>query len=369
MIFSKSSPPECFTHEWQTATMTQPQVRHRTSLHDKLRIRQKPLPLLDTVPGNEEERPRSSYQPKHAAADFSRLTTTPPPSILNVSRSRVTESETVRVSPSQTRRVYRRPESANPLAEIRFRGQRRDMTSVFSQQEQFKPAHLSRQPPQTVTRPVPLTDYELFLARAELEERAHRDLLQTMDAQLHESLHDLIRPDPHQQFASLSPTRLSSGSTAEAGTSRTTTGNKSCESRTSWAPSSATGDTATEIVASQQDKGTLGTQPHHVNSHHQSQPDSKRRPMMSNGVKASIHRSGTVGRISDDGSTQQPRAPTLKRQVSFAQRIAEYIRPPRPDAMDTCRNETTLKLTRSRSQAGLRRLVAVPIHHIETLAE
>ncbi|KAK3502293.1 hypothetical protein B0T13DRAFT_394649 [Neurospora crassa] len=333
--------------------MAKPQVRRRTSLHDKLRIWQKPLPLLDTVPDNEEERPRSSYQPKHAAADFSRLT----------------ESETSQVSPSQIRRVYRRPESANPLAEIRFRDQRRDMASAFSQQEQSKPAHLSRQPPQTVTRPVPLTDYELFLARTELEERAHRDLIQTMNAQLHDSLHDLIRPDPHQQFVSLSPTRLSAGSTAVAGTSRTTTGNKSRDSRTSWAPSSATGDTAAEIVASQQHEGSLGTQPHHVSSHHQSQPDPKSHSVMLNGVKGSIHRSGTVGRISDDGLAQHLRAPTLKRQASFAQKIAEYIRPPRPDSMDTWRNETTLKLTRSKSQAGLRRLVAVPIHPIETLAE
>ncbi|KAL0466365.1 hypothetical protein QR685DRAFT_451368 [Neurospora intermedia] len=349
--------------------MAQPQVRRRTSLHDKLKIWQKPLPLLDTVPDNEEERPRSSYQPKHAAADFSRLTTTPPPSILNVCRPQITESETSQISSSQTRRVYRRPESANPLAEMRFRGQRRDMASASSQREHAKPAHPPRQPPQTVTRPVPLTDYELFLARAELEERAHRDFLKTMDAQLHDGLHDLIRPDPHQQFASLSPTRLSAGSTAVAGISRTTTGNKSRESRTSWAPSTATGDTAAEILASQRDKGTLGTQPHHVSSNHQSQPNSKRRPMMSNGVKASMHRSGTVGRISDDGLAQHLRDPTLKRQASFAQKIAEYIRPPRPDAMDTWRNETTLKLIRSKSQAGLRRLVAVPIHHIETLAE
>ncbi|EGO58699.1 hypothetical protein NEUTE1DRAFT_116231 [Neurospora tetrasperma FGSC 2508] len=349
--------------------MAQPQVRRRTSLHDKLKIWQKPLPLLDTVPDNEAERPRSSYRPKHAAADFSRLTTTPPPSILNVCRPQITESETSQISPSQTRRAYRRPESANPLAEMRFRGQRRDMASAFLQQEHSKLAHPPRQPPQTVKRSVPLTDYELFLARAELEERAHRDLLQTMNAQLHDSLHDLIRPDPHQQFASLSPTRLSAGSTAVPGISRTTTGNKSRESRTSWAPSSATGNTVAEIVASQQHEESLGAQPHHVSSNRQSLPDAKSHSVVLNGVKASIHRSGTVGRISDDGHAQQPRAPTLKRQASFAQKIAEYIRPPRRDAMDICRNETTLKLTRSRSQAGLRRLVAVPIHHIEALAE
>ncbi|KAK3947668.1 hypothetical protein QBC32DRAFT_78576 [Pseudoneurospora amorphoporcata] len=349
--------------------MAQPQLRRRTSLRDKLRVWQKPTSVLDTVSDNEEERPRYVYQPKHAAADFSQLTITPPPSILRESRPSITGSETSQISRTQTRRAYRRPELANPLAEMRFRGQRRDMASACSQQEHSKSPHLPRQPTWTATRPVPLTDYELFLAQAEHEERAHRGLLQTMEAQLHDSLHDLVRPDPHQQFATVSPTRLGASSTAVAGRSRTITGNKNRASRTSWAPSYATGNTMAEAIASQQYNGTPGTNPHHVSPKPQSQQDSKSHTALVNGAKGSIFRSDIVRGVSDDNHTQQPRAPILKRQASFAQMIAEYIRPPRPDAMDTCRNETTLKLTRSGSRAGLRRLVAVPIHHIETLAE
>ncbi|KAK3338893.1 hypothetical protein B0H65DRAFT_283778 [Neurospora tetraspora] len=343
--------------------MAQPQLRRRTSLRDKLIVWQNPTSVLDTVPDNEEERPRYVYQPQHAAADFSRLTIKPPSSVLHECRPCITGSETSRISRSQTRatrRAYRRPESANPLAEIRFRGQRRDMASPSSQQEHSRLSHLPRQPTQTATRPVPLTDYELFVAQAELEERAHQELMQTMEAQLHDSFHDLVRPDPHQQFASLSPTSLGAGSTAVAGTSRTTTGNKSRASRTSWAPSYANGGTVADIIASEA---------HHVSAKHQSHKDSKSHTVMAKGVKGSIHRSGTAHGVSNDNHTPQPKALTLKRQASFAQRIAEYIRPPRPDVVDSCRNETTLTLTRSGSRAGLRRLVAVPIHHIETLAE
>ncbi|KAH7625492.1 hypothetical protein B0T09DRAFT_64235 [Sordaria sp. MPI-SDFR-AT-0083] len=342
--------------------MAQPQLRRRTSLRDKLRVWQKPTSILDTVPDNEEERPRYVYQPKHAATDFSQLTITPPPSMLRECRPCISGSEASQISRPQTRqsrRAYRHPESANPPAEMRFRGHRRDMASASSQQERFKSSHLPSPPTWTTTRPAPLTDYELFLAQAEHEERPHQELLNSMETQLH----DLVRPDPHQQYVTLAPTSLSAGSTAVAGTSRTTTGNKSRASRNSWAPSYATGGAMTEVTGLQQHKGTTGGKSFQGGS------DPRGHTVMSNGVEASIHRSGTVRGISDDSHTRQPRALTLKRQASFAQRIAEYIRPPRPDVMDSCRNETTLKLTRSGSRAGLRRLVAVPIHHIETLAE
>lgn len=344
--------------------MEQPQLRRRASLRDKLRVWQKPTSVLDTVPDNEEERPRCVYQPKHAAADFSQLTITPPPSITYDRRPCMSESETSQISRPQTRqtwRAHRRPESANPLAEMRFRGQQRDMATASSQQGHLYSFHWPSQPSWTPKRRVPLTDYELFLAQAELEERAHQELLKTMEAQLQ----DLVRPDPHQQFVTLSPTSLSAGSTAVAGTSRsrTTTGNKSRASRNSWAASHATGGTMAEGNGPQRHKGTPGTQHRHVS------PDEKGHTLVSDGVKASIHTSGTVRGHPDNSHVQQPRAPTLKRQASVAQKIAEYIRPPRPDAMESCRNETTLSLTRSGSQAGLRRLVAVPIHRIETLAE
>lgn len=350
--------------------MAQPQLKRRATLRDKLRVWPKPVSILDTLPDDEEERPYHVYQPKHAAADFSQLTITPPTSLHRECRPCITGPETSQISCSRTRRVYRRPESSNPLAEMRFRGRRRDIESNTPlPQNHSELSHLPRQPPQTVARPVPLTDYELFLAQAELEERAHQDLLRAMEPQLDDNLHDLVRPDPHQQFASVSPTSLSAGSTAVAGTSRTATGNKSRASRTSWAPSYATGGTLSGMIASQKHEGRPSAHPRDVSEKYRSHQDQKSHiavPKQSTGPR---YRSGTTRGLSDDGHIQQSRAPTLKRQASFAQKIAEYIRPPRPDAMDTCRNETVLKLTRSGSRAGLRRLVAVPIRRIETLAE
>ncbi|KAK3399756.1 hypothetical protein B0T20DRAFT_168145 [Sordaria brevicollis] len=350
--------------------MAQPQLKRRTSLRDKLRVWPRPVSILDTLPDTEEERSYQVYQPKHAAADFSRLTVTPPSSLHHECRPCVTASETTQVSGSRTRRAHRRPESANPLAEMRFRGRRRDMESTSLPQEQPTGSHQPRYLPQTVSKSAPLTDYELFLAQAELEERAHRDLLRAMGAHAEDNLDDLVRPDPHQQFASVSPTSLSAGSTAVAGTSkRTTTGNKSRTSRTSWAPSYTTGGTVSDVTAFHEHKGRPGTQPRDVSARYRSQQGQKSHTVGAKRGNQSVHPSGDVPELPHDSPSQQARAPTLKRQPSFAQKIAEYIRPPRPDAMDTCRNETVLKLTPSGSRAGLRRLVAVPVHRIETLAE
>lgn len=349
--------------------MAQPQLKHRTSLRDKLRVWPKPVSILDTLPDNEKERPHHIYRPKHAAADFSRLTITPPSSLHHETRPCATASEASQTSRSQTRRAYRRLESTNPLAEMRFRGRRRDMESTSSPQVQSTRPHQPRHLPQTVTRPVPLTDYDLFLAQAELEETAHQDLLRAMGAQLDDNLHDLVRPDPHQQFASVSPTSLSAGSTAVAGTSRTAARNKSRASCASWEPSCVTGGTGSEIITSQEHKGWQGTEPSDVTAKHRSHQGQKSHTAVAKGGNGSVHRPGTVLGLLHDSHPQQPKAPTLRRQASFAQKIVEYIRPPRPDAMDTCRNETVLKLTRSGNRAGLRRLVAVPIHRIGTLAE
>ncbi|KAK3361279.1 hypothetical protein B0T24DRAFT_118944 [Lasiosphaeria ovina] len=225
--------------------------------------------------------------------------------------------------------------------------------------------------PHPDTDAAPSSDYESFLARAQAEDRAHREQILRSISQRSA----VLKPSPHLQYASArSSADISAGSTAVAGQtppggesrskssrgggSRRDSGHfalgggdeqqpfrRGHAKRASWAPSfDASGYEAEKAL---EKKGT---------STRQAQP-----PIVM-GVDDAFQRPG-----SRMGESQQP-ARTLRRQGSITQRIAEYIRPAREDITSNVNYEPSVYY-RPPSRAGMRRSGSQMQQPIETLVE
>ncbi|KAK4182622.1 hypothetical protein QBC35DRAFT_509643 [Podospora australis] len=375
----------------------QPQLKRKTSFRDRFKTWQKPAPTLEII---EEPKPRFVYEPKHAAADFSRMPVSPvagqqhplissrsitvlkaaAPGEAAVARhssqsrpKRHDESVPRVATENASRQPQQKPQDQYPQHQgrtsepLRKHSKRHSYTMAEHPFEATQAAvHIplrnmrpvgwipgsgperspsfrrdqSRQQP----RSEPTTDFEQFIAEAEAKERATREQilrnlsLRSAAAQLAPGH---VQPNPHQQFA------LAGSSSAEMSAATTAVAPKS-------------GGSATR---SSTRCGGRGSGSHHRNSGHyalsgtEQQPQQQQQPRQQQTSKKSHARNSSwapsynTGSSSDEmklvktpmvfevnegvrRSEEHQNQPirTLRRQASITQRIAEYIRPPRPSA-------------------------------------
>jgi hypothetical protein len=349
------------------STAQQPQLKKKASFRDRLKVWPKPIQNPETIP--EVPRPKFVYEPTHAASDFSRLAISPK----SATRQQTEE-------PSQSARPVRssgengvRRNSQNGSQQGSGQGLRREEPTRRSSRVGMKlnPRTLVEDPFQAsqeaVLAPVnstpvawdlrvseeisagredesaqqqptaPLTDYELFIARAEAEERARREQILRSISQRSAAAAALspkpnhVKPDPHKQYytsTSIPSDTAGPGSSHHhhqrnnsTGNSRSkgSTGNRYMLSssrgndeqrpafrkghvqRASWAPSYTTGGSEAEkVLVRTEERVTVPRQP---------------------GPSPSQAQAG----YGVDGQPQPQR--TLRRQASLTQRIANYIRP------------------------------------------
>jgi hypothetical protein len=347
---------------------TQPQLKKKASFRERLKAWQKPPQPLELVA--EESKPRFVYEPRHAAADFSRLAVSP----LSPSRQRLA-SPMQRLADDDATFVRRTSQSRSrhgdenrvksPRDEQSDKGHSRSGANRHSYtlvEDPFhdsnaaahvpiqnqpvtwslgaQPATLKEEQPPRPSAAQPLSDYELFIARAEAEERArHEQVLRSISQRSAAYSAGRVKPDPHRQFATTAgsssaershrPTRHDSGSRRyvpgsgreeqpppppqkpspeqqqqqqRQGGHQRRGGGGGHARQSSWAPSyTTTGGSAAERVL----EGSKSPA-----SHPQPQPQQQQRqpPPPEIGIVP-------------------PR--TLRRQASLTQRIAQYIRPPK----------------------------------------
>jgi hypothetical protein len=343
----------------------QPQLKKKASFRERLKAWQKPPPQpLELVA--EESKPRFVYEPRHAAADFSRLAVSP----LSPSRQRLAspmqglaENDAAfvpRTSQSRPRhgdesRVRLPRDEQTEKRHSRSGANRHSYTLVEDPfQNPNAAAHIPvhHQPvvwslgahsstpreeePAAPPAAQPLSDYELFIARAEAEERERREqVLRSISQRSAAYSASRVKPDPHRQFAtpvgsppaerSHRPQRHDSGSRYILGGSGREQqpptpplhkhapeqqrregrqgGGAGHARQSSWAPSYATSGSATRSPVSP--------------------PQAQVPP--GNSVQED------PGGRAREYQPQPPR--TLRRQASLTQRIAQYIRPPKESRM------------------------------------
>ncbi|KAK4034773.1 hypothetical protein C8A01DRAFT_48916 [Parachaetomium inaequale] len=347
----------------------QPQLKKKASFKDRLKAWQKPPQPLEIVA--EELKPRFVYEPTHAAADFSRLAVSP----LSPSRQRLPPAMQIlpgEEAPAVPRNSQRRPRHGHDSCDgaprdgeptrrhSRPSANRHSYTLVEDPfQASNAAAHVpvnarpvawtpgtqaagrrEERPPPSEPPSQPPSDFELFIARAEAEDRERREqVLRSMSQRSATYPGNRVRPDPHRQFAAAGSS--SAGRTAErsdgsgqrtSGTryvlgsgggveqqrqrqERRQEGRRGHARQSSWAASYPTSGSAT---GNGLEKGM-------------SPPSQPQAPAQQRG--APEPQQPIVYGIDDEfgpGREYQPQPPrTLRRQASLTQRIVQYIRPPK----------------------------------------
>jgi hypothetical protein len=341
-----------------TPTTPQSQLQKRASLRDRLKAWQKPPPPLEIV--TEESRPHLAYEPKHAAADFSRMVVSPSSPtrqrlplptqplledcmpVAPRPRRRSTHQDEDR-KPQQTERRTRRHSKpgANrhsyPLGADLFQTSNTAAHSPVSSQPlawgQSASSSATRGEEQQSTTPLEaLSDYELFIARAEAQDRERREqVLRSISQRSAAHSANRVRANPHRQFAAAvtgsSPPERSDRSQQQSSWRHVLGGSsaspqkqqeqqkqppplehkpsarkgRSHARQSSWTPSYATdGSGAAKNVLD----GSM------------SPPQAQAHPVVY-GIDAEFNGAGQY----------QARKRSLRRQSSLSQRIVEYIRP------------------------------------------
>ncbi|EAQ88506.1 predicted protein [Chaetomium globosum CBS 148.51] len=338
----------------------QPQLKKKASFRDRLKAWQKPLQPLEIV--TEELKPRFVYEPTHAAADFSRLAVSPvsptkprlplaatytPPEKDVSSTARNTQPRPVHRDEARDDEPTRRHSRSSvnrhsyTLVEDPFQASNAAAHVPVNPQpvawSPGEPTSLIRtEPPPPSPSSQPLSDFELFLARAEAEDREKREqLLRSISQRSAAYAANRVRPDPHRQFAAVVPS--TTGKTAKGpaekgerpaqrssktrhtlvpGASAKTeqpqpqnrqqrqdSGRKGHARKSSWAASYMTGSSAGEIP------------PVTLPSKRQARP---------------LPEPPQPVRADSAGKEYPPQPPrTLRRQASLTQRLVQYIRPPK----------------------------------------
>ena len=287
--------PATATYHTMAVQSSEPQLKKKPSLRDRLKSWQKPVST--PAPIEEESKPRFVYQPKHAAADFSRLGSSPPlrrahdrssfdqddrssnhlrerrrstssrtsdADVLRPDRISTTglqtlvENEAVqtrlkrqskhhvevavkalptdqkRLSREESRRSASKRHSYAMVQDPWEASQKAIHVPINTAPVTWSPAaekvtrHHSRgrktgrEEARDAHAPQPtrqLSDYELFLARAEAEDRVQREQMMAMARGTTHPFNagGYVRPNPHIQYASAahpSPERSTSGTTA-----------------------------------------------------------------------------------------------------------------------------------------------------------
>ncbi|KAL2192869.1 hypothetical protein P885DRAFT_72615 [Corynascus similis CBS 632.67] len=342
-----------------TITTPQPQLKKKASFRDRLKAWQKPPQPLQIVA--EESKPRFVYKPTHAAADFSRLAVSP-------------LSPRHRFSP-----VHRRSRQGDDGWEEGEEGSRRRHSRpgathhpCVALDETFQTANATAHVP-VPTQPValdvdaetqknrksspsqPLSDYELFIARAEAEDREwHDHILRSISPRSPPYTTNRVKPDPHRQFAvagtssagrspEINSDKLPSLKDSNVQEHAMGSGNASAqspprrESRQSGSrgharqPSWARSSTSTNITAVEKfpDKKMSSHSSNHALVQHQQQQQQQQQKRPPESSRPTVYGTGVGSNPSrEHQAASSPR--TLRRQTSITQRIAEYIRPPKP---------------------------------------
>lgn len=399
--------------------MAQPRLKKKASIRDRLKSWQKPTQsttfATKTSPSPSEQPKRFVYQPKHAAADFSRIViSTPAPAPASRRNAKQSFDEDSTLSPSLERvdarhalpvsedvaDLVKSQRASPPLqtlleneivaddqAQTRHGEQGDDSTSNGAQgvalqrsrsgaRRPYKmaedprmaaqaAAHVpirtlpvrsmsakNRQPtphqPDDMAEPLieeqessaakePLSDFAVFLARAEADDRAHRE--QILRSFSHHSAFqspNYVRPNPHRQFAKVGGGDLSGttvapglvsagGSRSSRGGSHRTSGQYALSGsedqyqprarhkrHSSWTPSFGADSDKIEISPEKGGSSTWGPP--------QGSTPRSPRPLSPQPQKVMYSVNGSFKQA------EQPR--TLRRQASITQRIAEYIKPP-----------------------------------------
>ncbi|KAK3352910.1 hypothetical protein B0T25DRAFT_196152 [Lasiosphaeria hispida] len=386
-----------------TKTTAEPHLKKKTSFRDRLRWPTKPASGPEMVQEDVGPEPRFVYQPKHAAADFSRL------AISHQAPRRRAEDQMVKSRRAQGSSVpgsaddvgiAAKPRGLTPQSRTpteneaivavpgysRSRKHTRQLlnapSSVLRQLEQStKPApHLgsSRQPRKPTQNPweashaalyaaaapadsgtpsteeddklTSLNDFGLFIARAEAQDRAHRDKrtrARSTPQHLGTAVFPVvIKPNPHRQYASAAATSTSApsaegavSSPSEASTPLARESLSRCEAERKRSSSSRNRTSGQLALAGEERHLAQG----------QGQGQGRGRPhRRENGERASWAPnpgSSVAERVAERKTAPRPppvvvygvdekfqvpqQSRTLRGQPSIAQRVAEYIRPPK----------------------------------------
>ncbi|KAK4238739.1 hypothetical protein C8A03DRAFT_33199 [Achaetomium macrosporum] len=343
------------------STTPQPQLKKKASFRDRLKAWQKPAEHLQIV--SDESKPRFVYEPKHAAADFSRLAVSPvsptrprfaPPmqplredgvptfhrpsqpgqrNCDDDARPRQDEKPTRRLSRHSSRHhsytVAEDPfQASNTAVHVPVNSRPVAWTPAVQSVEQRKQDQAPSQP---------LSDYELFIARAEAEDRERRErILRSISQRSAAYSADRVKPDPHRQFATVgsssarrsdSSQQRNSGSgyvlgSGNGGEQKQQAG-KGHGWRSSWTSSYATGGSSPERALEKEEA-------RHVPPS-QAQPQQRRTP-----ESGPLQQPPVVYGVDEKFGQEreyQPQPPRpLRRQASLTKRIVDYIRPPKTAA-------------------------------------
>ncbi|KAL2128992.1 hypothetical protein VTI74DRAFT_8380 [Chaetomium olivicolor] len=354
-----ATPPQ----QQQQQQQQQPQLQKKTSIRDRLKVRgwQKPPQPLE-IPI--EEKPRFVYEPKHAAADFSRLAVSPlSPTRHHLPLSPPAEDTAAARHNSQRRQRHsyepRASHDEDPASARHHRHSTRHSYTPINDpfQAAAAAAHVpinarpvawapgvepaarkeaqqeqQQQQQQQQQQGQQMSDYELFIARAEAEDRARREQARRIISQRSAAAFDAarVRPDPHRQFAA------AAGSGGGGGRSSADSSDDT-QKRNSGRYVLRGGD---QQQQQQQQRREWSRKHGHVRGAGwvagdetranerllQQQPRAQPRRMPEPqpivlGVDDEFNRAG--------GRNQTQPARMLRRQASLTQRIVQYIRPPK----------------------------------------
>lgn len=354
-----ANPTAAATLEMPSAA-PQPQLKKKASFRDRLKTWQKPPQHLEIVA--ERSAPRFVYEPKHAASDFSRLAVSP----LSPSRQRLPSpmqplveddapgaprtsqrrsrnyEEGRRAPPDEESRRRFSMSGLNHYSYTRVEGPFHASSAAAHVPVNYQPVAWSpgvqsaaRREEQPTSASQPLSDYELFIARAEAEERERREqVLRSISQRSAAYSANRVAPDPHRQFAGGASSSVeksdrsqqrssgqrilgAGGGGAQQPSPREPLRDqkpawKGHARQSSWSPSYATSGSAAEKILEKNKSSAPQGQP-------------RRPPELPVDLAQPIVY-GVDGEA-DHGNAQQPR--TLRRQASLTQRIAQYIRPQR----------------------------------------
>ncbi|KAK0742064.1 hypothetical protein B0T21DRAFT_360587 [Apiosordaria backusii] len=386
-----------------TSQNPQPQLKRKASFRDRFKSWQKPAPpVLEAI---EEPKAKFVYEPKHAASDFSRMPVTPVGShrhhIFDPRRTAPLQSLPEGTSRTNARvgsqsRGRRTDEAVKPAPQLALQHElaRRDSKSkrysytlvedplrmpqaaavhhipittlpvTWSQpstevrRASHTPTrHHSHNHHNRPPRAEPSTDFEVFLAQAEAEERAHNEAIlrqisqRVAAAQSAYPHRPTVQPNPHTQYAS-AVSDVSAATTAVGGRTSAGGGSKNSSRRSRDAASTGTGNQSqssyTRPHARQLPQLQPQQQPQLQPRQQQDRLHSKqhsRNSSWATGASGELTNFVTappeavapvqhVHVLGVDESFQPPhqqkeQPKTLRRQSSIAQKIAEYIRPSR----------------------------------------
>lgn len=358
----------------------QPPLKKKASFRDRLKAWQRPPPDLDTAAEEDAGQPRFVYEPRHAATDFERLAVSPlSPTARPRPRPMQTLAEENTAQPSSQPRernddrghtVPQRSEDDSKRRHSRSSGRGGNKRHSYTVVEDpFKASQAAAQVPvnpwpvayvpgvhartaaataeceefrssSTSPRP-PLSDYELFIARAEAEDRERREQILRSISQRSYSTAPQVNPDPHRQYASVMTGGSSSGETGDwsrrksaryvlAGATEHLSLQEQQpppEQQREKRANRRTGHTrhASWDPGSTVDEKTLERKKSPVS---RQQQERQPKPPPSEARHHTANRPVIYGVDENFNAAGQPLR-TLRRQSSLTQRIVEYIRPPK----------------------------------------